>query len=126
MLRVLTPSFRKKVYETASWGVGSSAIGKLPKAGCTVVLPWFPRAHIFVHDVSFESWRKRRISLWYRYGKSAAMGSHLRQPLIRARQSMRISHIVSLNASVPTYLQEFHSSKFCLHMRNDDPGGHRF
>lgn len=118
--------FRKVIYTSATWGLGSSGWRKPDTAGCVVVLPWAPKAHIYVPDVSFEAWEKRSIALWYRYGKRTCCGLHLVGPLKHAERRMKINHIINWVSAVPTYVQEFHDSKFCVHMRLDDPNGHRF
>jgi hypothetical protein len=135
IFQVLTWFFKRRIYEKASWGLGSSGHKGPDVAGCTVVFPWFPRPHLYVPDVTYEVWNKRSISLWYRYSKNAYEGNRLRKPLLLLVQEDRAkrwgkpiikSMILSRNTSVPTFVTEFHDSKFCLHLHNDDPSGHRF
>jgi len=124
--------FYKEVYTKATWGLENAGTLSYDRgtAGCIVVSPLVPKPNLWVPDESFGTWNKRSIGLFFRYfARRTAAGEHLRPPLLKgAKPKMWFKHSIVLKKKHPpgAFVQEIKDSKFCLHLKTDNPWSHRF
>lgn len=99
--------------------------------GCSFVSPWIAKPGLYMPDQDFETWNKRDNVLFWRYGARGMANKHGNSIRSIFRQesfsrSLPFKNIIVMSdQKQPTFRQDIHNSKFCIHVPGDDPGGHR-